>query len=98
MGADQGRVLRRGGRYVSSGAIGGPVVQLDLRTLYLEDLTMIGCTAWDEPVFPNLIGYVERGEIRPVVAGTFALADIVEAQRAFLEKRHVGKFVLVPPA
>ena len=88
--------LRRGGRYVSSGAIGGPVVELDMRTFYLRDIHLIGCTAWDEPVFPNLIGYIERGEVRPVVAKTFPLRDIVEAQREFLEKRHVGKFVLIP--
>ena len=91
-------VLRRGGRYASSGAIGGPLVTLDMRTFYLKDLTLIGCTAWDEPVFPNLVGYIERGEIRPLVAKTFALADIVQAQREFLEKGHVGKFVLVPPS
>ena len=91
------RILRRGGRYVSSGAIGGPLVELDMRTLYLKDLTLIGCTAWDESVFPDLVSYIERNEIRPVVARTFALADIAAAQKEFLEKRHVGKFVLLPP-
>jgi len=89
-------VLRRGGRYASSGAIGGPIVELDLRTFYLKDLTLIGCTAWDEPVFPNLISYVEKSQIRPVVAKTFALKDIARAQAEFLEKKHFGKFVLVP--
>ena len=87
---------RRGGRYVSSGAIGGPLVELDMRNFYLRDIRLIGCTAWDEPVFPNLIGYIERGEIRPVVAKIFPLRDIVVAQQEFLEKRHVGKFVLIP--
>jgi NADPH:quinone reductase-like Zn-dependent oxidoreductase len=91
------KVLRRGGRYVSSGAIGGPIVSLDMRTMYLKDITLIGCTAWDEPVFPNLLGYIERGEIRPLVAATFPLERIADAQREFLLKRHVGKFVLVPP-
>ena len=91
------RVLRRGGRYVSSGAIASPLVTLDMRTLYLKDLTLMGCTAWDEAVFPNLIGYIERGEIRPLVAKTFPLAQIADAQREFLEKNHVGKFVLIPP-
>jgi len=89
-------VLRRGGRYASSGAIGGPLVTLDMRTFYLQDLTLIGCTAWDEPVFPNLVGYIERGEIRPLVAGTFPLQCIADAQRKFLEKKHAGKFVLIP--
>ena len=92
------RLIRRGGRYVSSGAIDGPVVSIDLRTVYLHDLTLMGTTAWDEPVFPNLIGYLERGELRPRIARTFPLAEIAEAQREFLLKRHVGKLVLIPPA
>lgn len=91
------KVLKRGGRYVSSGAIGGPVVPLDMRDFYLKDIRLIGCTAWDEPVFPDLIGYIERGEIRPLLAGTYALSDIAQAQRDFLQKRHVGKLVLIPP-
>ncbi|WP_073613571.1 alcohol dehydrogenase family protein [Desulfopila aestuarii] len=91
-------VLKRGGKFVSSGAIGGPLVTLDMRTFYLKDLTLIGCTAWDEPVFPHLISYIEKGEIRPLLAKTFPLDRIVDAQREFTEKKHVGKFVLIPPA
>ena len=90
------KVLRRGGRYVSSGAIGGPIVNFDLRDFYLKDLNLIGCTAWDEPVFANLVSYVEQNRIKPLVAKTFALQEIAQAQREFLEKKHVGKFVLVP--
>ncbi len=91
------KLLKRGGRYVSSGAIAGPVVSLDLRDMYLKDLSLIGCTAWDEPVFPNLISYIERGEIQPLLAGVYPLSQIVDAQTEFMAKRHVGKFVLVPP-
>ena len=91
------KVLKRGGRFVSSGAIAGPLVTLDMRDFYLKDLTLIGCTAWDEPVFSNLISYIEKGEIKPVLAKTFPLKQIVAAQREFTEKKHVGKFVLIPP-
>lgn len=90
-------VLRRGGRYVSSGAIAGPMVSLDMRRLYLKDITLIGTTAWDEPVFPSLIAAVERSAIRPLVARAFALDQIAQAQAEFLEKKHVGNFVLIPP-
>jgi NADPH:quinone reductase-like Zn-dependent oxidoreductase len=91
------KVLKRGGRYVSSGAIAGPLVTLDMRDFYLKDITLIGCTAWDEPVFPNLVSYIEKGEIGPLLAKTFPLERIADAQRAFTEKTHVGKFVLIPP-
>ena len=92
------KTIKRGGRYVSSGAIGGPLVTLDMRTFYLKDLTLIGCTAWDEPIFSNLISYIEQGEIRPLVAKVFPLEHIAAAQREFLEKKHFGNFVLIPPA
>jgi NADPH:quinone reductase-like Zn-dependent oxidoreductase len=87
-------VLKRGGRYGVSGAISGPIVDLDLRTLYLKDLRLIGCTVLEPEVFQNLVSYIERGEIRPVVAATYDLSDIVKAQEAFLTKQHVGKIVL----
>jgi NADPH:quinone reductase-like Zn-dependent oxidoreductase len=90
------RLLRPGGRYLSSGAIAGPVVSLDMRDMYLKDITLIGCTAWDEPVFPNLVSYIERGEIRPLVAACYPLDRIAEAQTAFQTKQHLGKIVLIP--
>ena len=92
------KLIRRGGHYVSSGAIAGPMVTLDMRDMYLKDVTLIGCTTWDEPVFHNLVDYVERGEIRPLVTKVFALEHIADAQREFMEKKHLGNFVLVPPA
>ncbi|HEY5740375.1 MAG TPA: zinc-binding dehydrogenase, partial [Gammaproteobacteria bacterium] len=91
------KLMRRGGRYASSGAIAGPLVNLDMRDFYLSDLNLIGCTAWDEPVFPNLVGYIERGEIQPLLAKTYALDEIAVAQQEFLKKNHIGNFVLIPP-
>jgi NADPH:quinone reductase-like Zn-dependent oxidoreductase len=86
--------LKRGGRYGVAGAISGPIVDLDLRTLYLKDLRLLGCTILEPEVFSNLISYIQRGEIKPLVAATFPLTEIVEAQEVFLTKRHVGKIVL----
>ena len=90
------KILKRGGRYASSGAIAGPMVTMDIRDMYLKDISLIGCTAWDEPVFPNLIGYIERNEIKPQLAGTYPLAEIVAAQTQFMKKAYVGNFVLIP--
>jgi NADPH:quinone reductase-like Zn-dependent oxidoreductase len=87
-------VLRRAARYAVAGAIAGPHVELDLRTLYLKDLRLLGCTMFAPEVFRNLVGYIERGEIRPLVSATHPLRDIVAAQQDFLTKSHVGKIVL----
>jgi len=72
-------------------------VSLDKRTLYLRDLTLIGCTAWDEPVFASLIAAIEHGDIEPPAVRLFPLARVADAQRAFLEPERVGKLVLIPP-
>ena len=91
------QVLKRGGRYATSGAIAGPLVELDLRTLYLKDLHLLGCTFQEDHIFDNLVGYIERGEIQPAVAKTYPLHEIAQAQHDFDEKNFVGKLVLTLP-
>jgi len=88
--------LERGGRYATSGAIGGPMVSLDVRDLYLKDLTFVGGTAQAAETMPNLVSYIEAGEIAPLVAQTFPLDSIHDAQEMFLQKTFVGKLVLLP--
>lgn len=89
-------LLRPGGRYAVAGAIGGPIVELDNRTLYLKDLSFFGCTVLEPEVFGNLIGRIERKEIAPLVAETYPLHEIKDAQDAFGKKGYVGKIVLEP--
>ena len=90
--------LKRGGRYICAGAIAGPIVELDVRTVYLKDLTLAGST-WQPPsVMQNLITYIENGEIKPVVSKTYPLSHIGEAQSDFVSKIYPGKLVLVPDA
>jgi NADPH:quinone reductase-like Zn-dependent oxidoreductase len=87
-------VLKPSGRYAVAGAIGGPLVKLDLRTLYLKDLSLFGCTVLAKEVFSNLIKRIEQNDIAPVVAKTFPLRQIAEAQKYFATKNHTGKIVL----
>ncbi|KAF3037612.1 hypothetical protein E8E12_002684 [Didymella heteroderae] len=87
-------VLKKGGRYATAGAIAGPIVELDIRTLYLKDLSFFGCTLQDEEVFGNLVKYIEKGEIKRHVGEVFKLKDIGTAQEVFQSKESSGKFVL----
>lgn len=90
-------VLKSGGRYIASGAIAGPIVELDIRTLYLKDITLMGATYQDKICFENLIGYIEQGALKPLIAKTFPLTEIKQAQEMFLEKQFIGKIVLEIP-
>ena len=90
-------VLQPGGRYATAGAIAGPMVTLDLRTLYLKDLQLLGCTWQNDAVFAQLLSYVERGQLTPLLAHTYDLRDIAQAQADFVAKRFVGKIALKIP-
>ena len=49
--------LRPGGHYAVSGAIAGPVVEADLRRIYLRDITIHGCTYQPRRCSRRLIGH-----------------------------------------
>lgn len=86
--------IARGGRYTCAGAIANPMVDFDLRTFYLRDLTFTGATVVPAGVFADLVGYIEKGEIRPILAETFDLTDLKTAQQAFIDKQHIGNIVV----
>lgn len=87
-------VLRPGGRFTCAGAIAGPIVELDLRTMYLRDLTLVGATVTPRTAFRELVALIERGALRPLVAASYPLERFVEAQTAFIAKQHVGNIVI----
>ncbi|MDQ2092221.1 alcohol dehydrogenase family protein [Marimonas arenosa] len=89
-------ILEPGGRYTCSGAIAGPMVTLDLRTLYLRDLTFYGSTVLDTEVMPRLVRYIESGAVKPALAATYRLEDLRDAQAAFIAKTHTGNLVVIP--
>ena len=87
-------ILRPFGRYTVSGAIAGPLVELDLRTLYLKDQRFLGCTVLDDGVFSRLVDLIEQGGIKPLLARSFPLESLAEAQAFFLDKQFTGKLVI----
>ncbi len=89
-------ILERGGRYTCSGAIAGPIVEFDLRTFYLRDLTFTGSTVIDPEVMQNLVRYIEAGEVKPALAATYPLHELRDAQAAFIAKQHTGNIVVIP--
>jgi len=94
---DRLQALKPGGRYAASGAVGGPMVTGDLRTIYLNDLTLYGCTHQPREVFAGLVALINTARVRPVVSQTYPLREIARAQAALAAGRHPGKLVLVPP-
>ena len=48
----------------------------------LEDVELDGVTVLEPQVFADLVGYIERGEVRPVAARTSQLEQVHETQPA----------------
>jgi len=88
--------LRPLGRYVVAGGIGGPVVQADLRTIYLKQQTLVGSSFGTHEEFAELVAAIERGELRPLLAATYPLRDLSRAQADFARKEFFGKLVVLP--
>ena len=89
-------LLRPGGRWVVAGALGGWGVELDVRRLYLAGLSLVGSTMHTPRIFAELVEVARRGDVRPVVAATYPLEELVGAQRELARRRHVGKLVVLP--
>jgi NADPH:quinone reductase-like Zn-dependent oxidoreductase len=88
--------LRDGGRWGIAGAVAGPVVTVDLRRLYLHNIALIGSSMHTPAHLARLADAAREDRIAPRVAARYRLADIHTAQRAFLRRAHIGKFVLRP--
>ncbi|WP_299846804.1 alcohol dehydrogenase family protein [uncultured Roseovarius sp.] len=98
-GPDWGKLidaLKPGGRYATAGAIAGPMVEADLRTIYLNDLTIFGVTYQPAESFTALVDLINTGQIRPLVSKTYPLRQIGDAQADFAAKVYPGKLVLLP--
>lgn len=89
-------LLRDNGRWVIAGAVADPVVEFDLRRLYLHNVQLIGSSMHTRAHFARLVELARAGRIHPVISATHPLSAIAEAQQEFSTRRHIGKIVLLP--
>jgi NADPH:quinone reductase-like Zn-dependent oxidoreductase len=91
---DSLRCLRRGGRLVVFGGTGGPQVELDVRFVYLNWLSVLGTTMGSARDFAALLRMVEQGSWTPVVDSVLPLAEAADAHERLRSGAHFGKLVL----
>lgn len=87
-------ILRSGGRYATCGAMGGPMVELDMRRIYLKNIEIHGATQGTRRDFAAILDHILSGAIKPLLAGTFPLSELGRAQEAFNRKDFVGKLAI----
>ena len=90
------QVLKKGGRFCTSGSAGGQKTELDFRTMYLKHITLIGSVLGTREDFKHLMNAVSEGKVKPIIDRTFPLEEAREAQNYFKKSGKVGKIVLIP--
>lgn len=98
------QLAARDGRIVNIAFLQGAKVQLNMLPVMVKRLTLTGSTlrpqppevkaaiarALEEKVWP----LIAAGKVRPQIAATFALEDVVAAHRLMESSNHIGKIVL----
>lgn len=87
--------LVRGGRLVTCGATTGHDAGLDLRVLFVRQLSLLGSYMGRKAELLRAAEFFFAGELRPIVDRTYSLADAAEAHRRLEAGEQFGKIVLV---
>ncbi len=88
--------LAKKGRLVTCGVTSGPVVNLDIRFMFVRQLSIFGSYMGSTSELRKVIRLLESKKLRPVVDKVFGLQQAREAQARMLERQNFGKIVLVP--
>lgn len=90
------RCLRYGGRLVTCGATTGHAASIDLRVLFWKQIELMGSTMGTKGDFIAAVEHVAAGRMRPVRDCVMPLRDARAAHERVMERKHIGKVVLVP--
>jgi NADPH2:quinone reductase len=99
------RAVGWGGRYLVVGFAAGEIPRIPLNLTLLKGSSIVG-VYWGEfrhrdmtrstTELIQLLTWLEQGRIRPIVSAKFPLKDAVSALASVLERRAVGKVVILP--
>jgi NADPH:quinone reductase len=86
--------LRRGGRLIGMGSHSGPRAEIDLYSLYRNEIDFRGAHAADSRELPELLPMLAAGTLRPIIDSTFTLDNVAAAQERLVSPDRFGKVVL----
>lgn len=88
------RCMRAGGRLVTCGASSGAEVTLDLRYVWVRELTLLGSDGWRRNDLDTLCELVREGRLTPVIHRVFPLSEVAAAVAEVEERRAFGKVLV----
>jgi NADPH:quinone reductase-like Zn-dependent oxidoreductase len=86
--------LVKGGRLVTCGATAGPRPQTDLARIFWNQLSVFGSTMGNMREFVEMLNFVRKRGVKPVIDQVFSLADGAKAFARMEEGKQFGKIVL----
>lgn len=92
------RALARGGRVVVIGATAGPLVELDLRTLFWRQASVRGSTMASRAEFATVLDHVVAGRLTPVIDRVVPFEDAATGFLRFDAPDLFGKVVVEGPS
>jgi D-arabinose 1-dehydrogenase-like Zn-dependent alcohol dehydrogenase len=90
------QIVRPGGRIVVYGATLGLPASLDVRRIFWKQLTLQGSTMGSPEDFTQMIDFVARHNVRPIIADVIKLSQARRAFEIMSESRQFGKIILKP--
>ncbi|KAJ3113646.1 hypothetical protein HDU96_003115 [Phlyctochytrium bullatum] len=91
------KCLRPGGIISNYGATAGVVVDLLLPTMFLKHIEIRGATMGNEVEFAEMVAFVSRTKLKPVVSNVFDFYDFEKAFESMRVGKQFGKLVLRLP-
>jgi NADPH:quinone reductase-like Zn-dependent oxidoreductase len=86
--------LRQGGRMAVCGMTSGNEATVPVRMFYTKQIVMVGSLLGTRAQLQELINFVMRKKIQPVIDSVFPLQDAKEAQKKMEAGMHTGKILL----
>jgi NADPH:quinone reductase-like Zn-dependent oxidoreductase len=86
--------LVKGGRLVTCGATAGPRPQTDLGRIFWNQLSVFGSTMGNRREFAEMLNFVGKHGVKPVIDQVLSLADGTKALARMEEGKQFGKIVL----
>jgi NADPH:quinone reductase-like Zn-dependent oxidoreductase len=86
--------LRQGGRMAVCGMTSGNEAAVPVRMFYSKQIVMTGALLGTRAQMQELLRFVVRKKIRPVIDSIFPLKDAKEAQKKMEADLHMGKILL----
>jgi alcohol dehydrogenase len=89
-------LLNMGGTLVSTGATTGYESTIDLRYLFFKGTNLLGATQGTKSGLEEVIGWVSKGKIKPVIDTILPFGNMVEGHLKMADSQLFGKIVTTP--